>query len=114
MMPWLPIVSAGRPAPKAGQCHRALCAFRGGTASAMSVTTGVVASGAVVITVRGDVEYDLARAVRTAVDAALSRHRPALIFVDLGLVTFIASEGIGALLGSRRSAERNGTRLLLR
>ncbi|GAA0726450.1 STAS domain-containing protein [Dactylosporangium roseum] len=68
--------------------------------------------GGLVIVARGDLDYDSAERFRACVDQALQQSA-GVIHVDLQLVTFMDSSGVGALVSAAKQAERAGTRLVL-
>lgn len=68
--------------------------------------------GGLAVTVRGDLDYLTARQFLECIDRSL-QPPPADLHVDLQLVTFLDSSGIGALVTARKRAERVGTRLIL-
>lgn len=68
--------------------------------------------GGTVIVVRGDLDYGAADRFRACVEQAL-QPPPGTVHLDLRLVTFVDSSGIGALVSAHRLAERAGARLVL-
>ncbi|WP_345138500.1 STAS domain-containing protein [Dactylosporangium darangshiense] len=68
--------------------------------------------GGTVIVVRGDLDYAALDQFRTCVEQAL-QPPPGILYVDLQLLTFVDSTGVGALVAARHHAERAGTRLVL-
>lgn len=68
--------------------------------------------GGTVIVVRGDLDYGAAERFRACVQRAL-QPPPGALYLDLRLVTFVDSSGIGALVSAHRLAERAGSRLVL-
>lgn len=77
----------------------------------LSVTVNVAPDGAVVLSVRGEVDHANAGELRAAIESVLSAQRPHLVRVDLGLVTFIDSGAIGSLVGAHRMAQAGGAGL---
>ncbi|BEL02746.1 hypothetical protein Q0Z83_009370 [Actinoplanes sichuanensis] len=72
------------------------------------------ADGATVVDVRGSLDASTVSGLRVAMLDALHRDRPRLMIVDLTLVTFMDSTGIGLLVGGHRSALDQGTRFVVR
>lgn len=68
--------------------------------------------GGTVIVARGDLDYGAAERFRACVEQAL-QPPPGALHLDLHLVTFVDSSGIGALVSAQKQAERAGTRLVL-
>lgn len=79
-----------------------------------SVQAQLERGGATVIVVRGEIDHIAVREIQREVTQALARQRPHRLSIDLGLVTFMSSEGLGTLVACRKLAERNGSRLMLR
>lgn len=77
----------------------------------LSISTSVQLGGAVLITVRGEVDAPVVHRLSGAINAAISEHRPTQIRLDLGLVTYLDSTGLGALLAGRKRANDEGVRL---
>jgi anti-anti-sigma factor len=77
----------------------------------LSVTVNVAPDGAVVLSVRGEVDHANAAELRHAIESVLTDRRPYLIRVDLGLVTFIDSGAIGSLVAAHRIAHAGGAGL---
>jgi anti-sigma B factor antagonist len=65
------------------------------------------------IAVSGEVDVATAAELRDAVLAALVNSRPSVIVLDFGLVTFIDSTGIGALVAGHKAAAVGGAQLRL-
>ena len=80
---------------------------------AVSIDTRVLADGVVLVTLRGEIEHYNAAALYEAVRGALSRWYPRTIKIDLGLVSFMDSAAIGALVGAYKIAESGGARLVV-
>jgi anti-anti-sigma factor len=68
--------------------------------------------GGMVIVARGDLDHGAVERFRACVDQVL-QPPPGTLYVDVRLVTFVDSSGIGALVFSHKQAERVGTRLVL-
>ena len=68
--------------------------------------------GGTVIVARGDLDYAVSDRFRACVEQAL-QSPPGVLYVDLQLVTFVDSSGIGALVSAHKQAERAGSRLVL-
>jgi anti-sigma B factor antagonist len=72
------------------------------------------ADGTTVVDVRGSLDATTVEGLRAAMLEALHRDRPRLMILDLTLVTFMDSRGIGLLVGSHQSARDQGTRFVVR
>ncbi|GAB3850166.1 STAS domain-containing protein [Dactylosporangium cerinum] len=68
--------------------------------------------GGTVIVARGDLDYGGADRFRACVAQAL-QPPPGALYIDLQLVTFVDSSGLGALVTAHKLAERAGSRLVL-
>jgi anti-anti-sigma factor len=68
--------------------------------------------GGTVIVARGDLDHGAVERFRACVDQVL-QPPPGTLYVDVRLVTFVDSSGIGALVFAHKQAERVGTRLVL-
>ncbi|WP_238005557.1 STAS domain-containing protein [Dactylosporangium sp. AC04546] len=68
--------------------------------------------GGMVIAVHGDLDFAAVDRFRACVERAL-QPPPGILYLDLQLVTFIDSSGVGALVALRQQAERAATRLVL-
>lgn len=79
----------------------------------LSVTVSALSDGATVLSVRGEVDHSNADDLRQAVQAVLADRRPPLVRVDLGLVTFLDSGAVGALVAAHRLAAAEGTALVV-
>lgn len=79
----------------------------------LSVTVNVAPDGAVVVSVRGEVDHANAGELRSTIESVLSTQRPHTIRVDLGLVTFIDSGAIGSLVAAHRMAQAGGAGLVV-
>jgi anti-anti-sigma factor len=79
----------------------------------LSVTVNVAPDGAVVVSVRGEVDHANAGELRTTIESVLTTQRPHAIRVDLGLVTFIDSGAIGSLVAAHRMAQAGGAGLVV-
>jgi anti-sigma B factor antagonist len=67
----------------------------------------------VVIGVCGEVDYDTADDLRTALTDALDR-QPAGVVLDLGRLRFLDSSGIGVIVGGWQRARQTDVRYVLR
>jgi anti-sigma B factor antagonist len=74
---------------------------------ALSVSTD---GDALVLTMRGEIDFSNAANLTTAIRAAVAGERPARIRVDLAQVTFVDSSGIGVLVSAMRAADEVGAR----
>ena len=79
-----------------------------------AMTARRLADGATVVDVRGSLDAFTVNGLRAAMLEALHRDRPRLMIVDLTLVTFMDSTGIGMLVGGHKSARDQGTRFVVR
>jgi anti-anti-sigma factor len=68
--------------------------------------------GGTVIVVRGELDYAASDRFRLCVERAL-QPPPGALYLDLRLVMFVDSSGIGALVAASKQAERAGSRLVL-
>jgi anti-anti-sigma factor len=68
--------------------------------------------GGTVVVACGDLDFAAADRFRACLDRAL-QPPPAVLHIDLHLVTFIDSSGIGELVSAYKHAERCGTRFVL-
>ncbi|MFF5228797.1 STAS domain-containing protein [Dactylosporangium sp. NPDC000521] len=68
--------------------------------------------GGIVIVARGELDYGATDRFRRCVERAL-QPPPGTLHLDLRLVTFVDSSGIGALVAAQRLAEHAGSRLVL-
>jgi anti-anti-sigma factor len=80
---------------------------------AMSVTVNVMIDGSTVLSVRGEIDHGTARQLHDEIITAVTERRPGTMKVDLGLVTFLDSAAVGALVGAQREASAEGTRLVV-
>ena len=68
-----------------------------------------------VVRVAGELDLDTAREFRARIDADLDRFGSRDLVLDFGLVSFVDSSGLGAILGRyRRVTEKGGTVVLCR
>jgi anti-sigma B factor antagonist len=72
------------------------------------------ADGATVVDARGSVDATTVDTLRLTLMGALHRDRPRLMIVDLTLVTFMDSKGIGLLVVAHQAAREQGTRFMVR
>jgi anti-anti-sigma factor len=79
----------------------------------LSLTVNVAPDGAVVVSVRGEVDHANAGDLRRAIQSVLAGRRPRTIRIDLGLVTFIDSGAIGSLVAVHRMAQAEGAGLVV-
>ncbi|WP_433789990.1 STAS domain-containing protein [Actinoplanes sp. CA-252034] len=82
--------------------------------SGAAMTARQQADGATVMDVRGSLDVTTVDALRATILDALHRDRPRLMILDLTLVTFMDSTGIGLLAGGHQSARDQGTRFVVR
>ncbi|GIE74821.1 hypothetical protein Aph02nite_07710 [Actinoplanes philippinensis] len=82
--------------------------------SEAAMTARRQADGATVMDVRGSLDVTTVDRLRAALLDALHRDRPRVMIVDLTLVTFMDSTGVGLLAGGHQSARDQGTRLVVR
>jgi anti-sigma B factor antagonist len=83
---------------------------RGGTPDRAWFRTEVVPE-CVIVTVGGEIDVHAAPDLDAAL--RLSQQRSTNLVVDMSLVTFIDSSGLGALIGARRRVGDSGGRVLL-
>ena len=79
----------------------------------MSVTINVMTDGSTVVSVRGEIDHSNAQELQDAILRAVTQRRPGTLKVDLGLVTFLDSAAVGALVGAQREAVGEGVRVLV-
>ncbi len=77
----------------------------------LSIVTTRLAGDVEEIRLRGEIDVDTAGEVRDAVAEVLARSRPAQIFLNLRLVSFIDSVGISALVAGFQTAQVSGVTL---
>lgn len=65
------------------------------------------------ITIEGEIDIATVGDVRDTVLAALARSRPRSVVLDLALVTFIDSTGIGELVACHKATTVSGAELVL-
>ena len=63
--------------------------------------------------IRGDIDHHSARTIRTQIDEALYRKRPARLELDLSRVEFMDSSGLGLILGRFNKASEIGSEFTL-
>jgi anti-anti-sigma factor len=78
------------------------------------MTTRRQADGAIVVDLRGTLDAATVGALRETLTGTLQRQRPVTLIVDLTYVTFMDSQGIGALVTGFNTAREVGTRFVLR
>jgi anti-sigma B factor antagonist len=71
------------------------------------------ATAPVVGAVRGDLDFDAAPALRVQLNDAIAEHPGATIHVDMRLVTFMDSVGLGVLIFAYKRAVRAGGSLVV-
>ena len=79
----------------------------------LSITTSTLASGAVEVSPRGEIDVENAYSIRDAVAAQLADDRPERIELNMQNVTFIDSVGISALVGAHQLAGISGVKLVV-
>jgi len=79
----------------------------------MSVTVNVMTDGSTVLSVRGEIDHGNANDLRLDVLAAATQRRPSVLKVDLGLVTFLDSAAVGALVAAQRESSAEGVRMVV-
>lgn len=79
----------------------------------MSVTVNVMPDGVAVLSVRGEIDHGNAGELRESIQAVVTDRRPRTVRVDLGLVTFLDSGAVGALVAAHREAGAGGARLVV-
>jgi anti-anti-sigma factor len=79
----------------------------------LSVTVTVNPDGAAVLSIRGEIDHGNADELRSAIQSVLHTRRPHTVRLDLGLVTFLDSGAVGALVASHRMAAAEGARLVV-
>ncbi|GAA4245893.1 STAS domain-containing protein [Dactylosporangium darangshiense] len=77
------------------------------------MTTTVMMDGSTVLSVRGEVDHSNAATLRQEIVSAAAQRRPRVLRVDLGLVTFLDSAAVGALVGAQREAGAEGVRVVV-
>ena len=81
--------------------------------STLSITTRSDGSGAVQIHPVGEIDSDNCHQLREQVSALLAVEPPSLITLDMSLVPFIDSVGVGALVACYHAAKASGVRLVV-
>jgi anti-sigma B factor antagonist len=79
----------------------------------MSVTVTVKIDGAADVSVRGEIDHTNAITLRDELLSLAANRRPKIIRVDLGLVTFLDSAAVGALVAAQRGAAAEGVHLVV-
>ena len=77
----------------------------------LSVTVTQHADGATVVSVRGEIDHGNAGELTGAVQSLFAASRPTQVRIDLGLVTFMDSGAISALVNAHRLAASEGAQL---
>jgi anti-anti-sigma factor len=75
------------------------------------LSTHRLADGTVVVDVRGELDLASTATLRDELSAQVTAMRPPLVMVDLGLVTFMDSTALSALISVQRSARSVGASL---
>ncbi|GAA1823015.1 hypothetical protein GCM10009835_49790 [Planosporangium flavigriseum] len=75
------------------------------------LSTHRLADGTVVVDVRGDLDVASTATLRDELTAKVLDMRPPRVVVDLGLVTFLDSSALNALIGVQRYARKVGASL---
>jgi anti-anti-sigma factor len=75
------------------------------------MSTHRLSDGTVVVDVRGELDLASTAALRDELSARVIAMRPPRVVVDLGLVTFMDSMALNALLSVQRNARRVGASL---
>jgi anti-sigma B factor antagonist len=76
------------------------------------ITTSTLASGAVEVSPKGEIDVENAYAIKDAVAALLAEDRPGRIELNMQDITFIDSVGISALVSAHQLAGISGARLV--
>ncbi|MGI5244152.1 STAS domain-containing protein [Dactylosporangium sp. CA-139066] len=79
----------------------------------MSVTTNVMMDGSTVLSVRGEIDHSNSATLRQEIVSAATERRPRVLRVDLGLVTFLDSAAVGALVGAQRESGAEGVQVVV-
>jgi anti-anti-sigma factor len=79
----------------------------------MSLTINVMTDGSTVVSVRGEIDHSNAQELHTTILRVITQRRPGILKVDLGLVTFLDSAAVGALVGAQREAVAEGVRVVV-
>jgi anti-anti-sigma factor len=79
----------------------------------MSVTVNVTMDGSTVLSVRGEIDHSNATTLRQEIVSAATDRRPGALRLDLGLVTFLDSAAVGALVAAQREAGAEGVRVVV-
>jgi len=79
----------------------------------ISITVNVISTGEAVVSVRGEIDHSNAKTLRDELHAVVVGRRPAVVRVDLGLVTFLDSAAVGVLVAAQRDAAAEGARLVV-
>jgi anti-anti-sigma factor len=84
-----------------------------GAQAPVSVSLAGSSDGAAVLTVRGEIDHASSIQVYEAIQRVLRERRPRIVRVDLGLVTFLDSAAVGALVNGHRLAAAGDARLVV-
>jgi anti-anti-sigma factor len=79
----------------------------------LSVTINVMTDGSTIVSVRGEIDHSNAITLRDTILTAATERRPSVLRVDLGLVTFLDSAAVGALVDAHRKAGGEGVRVVV-
>jgi anti-anti-sigma factor len=79
----------------------------------LSITTSTLASGAVEVSPKGEIDVENAYSIKDAVAAQLAHDRPERIELNMQHVTFIDSVGISALVSAHQLAGISGVKLVV-
>jgi anti-anti-sigma factor len=79
----------------------------------LSVTITVQSDGTAILSIRGEIDHANADELRQAVRSVVADRRPHTVRVDLGLVTFLDSGAVGALVAAHRLTAAEGSRLVV-
>ncbi|MFB9450336.1 STAS domain-containing protein [Dactylosporangium vinaceum] len=77
------------------------------------MTTNVMMDGSTVLSVRGEIDHSNAATLRQEIVSAATDRRPSSLRVDLGLVTFLDSAAVGALVAAQRESGAEGVRVVI-
>ena len=79
----------------------------------LSVTVNVMTDGSTIVSVRGEIDHSNATTLRDTILTSAAERRPRVVRVDLGLVTFLDSAAVGALVDAQRKAAGEGVRVVV-
>ena len=79
----------------------------------MNAQVSTLAEGQVgVVSIRGEIDFSVVGDVRKAIEQAV-RTKPLWLLIDLTDVSFIASDGLGALVEAKRNSDSDGRKFEL-